>query len=58
MKKKLRLKQSVKDILAGILLISVIVLGGLAMCLRSEQLDNKKGATESEFHIAQLNSNQ
>lgn len=57
MKKKLRLKQSVKDALAGLLLLSVIVLIGIAMCLRSEQLDNKKGATESEVHIAQLNSN-
>lgn len=56
MKKKLKLKQSVKDKLSALLLLLAIILSGLAVCLKIDQLNNKKSATESEVHIAQTNS--
>ena len=56
MKKKLKLKQSVKDKLSALLLLAVIILSGLAVCLKIDQLNNKKSANEGSVQIAQNNT--
>lgn len=53
--KKLRLKESVKDILGIILFYSVLVIGVILLNARMGELNQQKSADVSEIQTAQLN---